>query len=168
MKILVFGAGVIGSYFATKLYQSEVDVTILARGQKFNNIKERGVVVEDFFTHQQTVSMIRVIDKPDDESYDLIMVAVQMVHINDVLPVLSEFKNANFFLFIGNNVNGFENISQHLGQDRILAGFAAVGGKRDGHKVLYADSDPKKPNKKAPLVLGKVNALSDQNFKKDK
>ena len=100
MKILVFGAGAIGSYYATKLYQSEIDVSILARGEKFKNIKEKGVVVEDFFTHQQTVSKVRVIDKPDNEAYDLIMVVVQMVHINGVLPVLSEFKNAKSFLFI--------------------------------------------------------------------
>ena len=166
MKILVFGAGVVGSYYATKLYQSKIDVSILARGEKFTSIKEKGVIVEDFFTHQQTVSKIRVIDKPDNEAYDLIMVIVQMVHINNVLPVLSEFKNAKSFLFIGNNVNGFENIGKQLGHDNILAGFGAVGGKRNGHKVLFADTDPKKPNKKVPIVLGKVNAFSNQKFEK--
>jgi 2-dehydropantoate 2-reductase len=36
MRILVFGAGVLGSYYATKLYQAGMDVTILARGE---NIK---------------------------------------------------------------------------------------------------------------------------------
>jgi len=164
MKILVFGAGVIGSYYATKLYQSRIDVSILARGEKFQNIKENGIVIEDFFTGEQTVSKIHVIDKPDNEAYDLIMVIIQMVHINNVLPVLSEFKNAKSFLFIGNNVNGFENISKQLGHDKILAGFGAVGGKRNGHKVLFADADPKKPNKKAPIVLGKVNAFSNQKF----
>lgn len=164
MKVLIFGAGVIGSYYATKLYQAKIDVSILARGEKFMNIKEDGVVVEDFFTGEQTVSKIRVIDKPDNEPYDLILVIVQMVHIDKVLPVLSEFKNAKAFLFIGNNINGFENISKYLGHDKILAGFGAVGGKRNGHKVIYADADPKRPNKKAPLVLGKVNAFNNQEF----
>ena len=168
MKILVFGAGVIGSYYATKLYQSKIDVTILARGEKSKNIKEQGVIVEDFFTHQQTVSKIRVIDKPNNEAYDLIIVAVQMIHIDSVLSALSEFKNTTSFLFIGNNVNGFKNHSKQLGHDRILAGFGAIGGKRDGHKVLFADADPKKPNKKIPLVLGNVNDFSDQKFEKIK
>jgi len=168
MKILVFGAGAIGSYYATKLYQAKIDVTILARGEKFQNIKDKGVVVEDFFTGEQTVSKIRVIDKPDNEAYDIIMVIVQMVHINNVLAVLSEFKNVGSFLFIGNNVNGFENIGKQLGHDKILAGFGAIGGKRNGHKVLFADADPKKPNKKVPIVLGKVNAFSNQKFEKTK
>ncbi|MDB4286054.1 hypothetical protein N9933_02010 [bacterium] len=166
MKVLIFGAGVIGSYYATKLYQSKIDVSVLARGEKVTNIKEKGVIAEDFFTHQQTVSKIRVIDKPNNETYDLIMVIVQMVHINNVLPVLSEFKNAKSFLFIGNNVNGFENIGKQLGHDNILAGFGAIGGKRNGHKVLFSNADPKRPNKKAPIVLGKINAFGNQKFEK--
>jgi 2-dehydropantoate 2-reductase len=168
MKILVFGAGVIGSYYAAKLYQSKIDVSILARGEKFRDINDNGVVIEDFFTGEQTVSRIRVIDKPDHEAYDLVMVTIQMVHINYVLPVLSQFTNAKSFLFVGNNVNGFENISKHLGPSKLLAGFGAIGGKRNGHKVFYADADPKRPNKKIPLVVGKVNAFSNQEFNKIK
>ena len=49
MKTLIFGAGVIGSYFATKLAQSNKDVTILARGKKYRNIKAQGVLMEDYF-----------------------------------------------------------------------------------------------------------------------
>ena len=75
---------------------------------------------------------MRVIDKPDDEAYDLVMVIVQMVQIEKVLPILAEFKNAKAFLFIGNNVNGFENINAHLDPDKILAGFITVGGKKRG------------------------------------
>ena len=164
MKVLIFGAGVIGSYYATKLHAAKIDVSILARGEKFNSIQEKGVIVEDYFTHRQTVSKIRVIDKPDDKAYDVIMVMVQMVHINDVLPVLAEFTNAKSLLFIGNNVNGFDEIVNQVRNKDIFAGFGAVGGKRAGHKVLFADANPKKPNKKAPIVLGKINATGEQNF----
>lgn len=168
MKVLVFGAGVIGSYLATRLHESDVEVSMLARGEKFLNIKEKGVVLEDFFTHQQTVSRIRVLDKPDLETYDLVMVIVQMVHIKDVLPVLAQLKNAKSFLFIGNNVNGFENTVTHLGHKNLLAGFITVGGKRNGHTVLFADADPKKPGKKAPLVLGKVNDIENKEINRIK
>ena len=65
-----------------------------------NSVLSKRRIAENFFTHQQTVSKICVIDKPNNEAYDLIMVIVQMVHINNVLPVLSEFKNAKSFLFI--------------------------------------------------------------------
>lgn len=165
MKVLVFGAGVIGSYIATRLFQSDVDVSILARGEKFLNIKDKGVIIEDYFDHRQTVSRIRVIDKPDHESYDLVLVAVQMVQVHDVLPVLSQFENAKSFLFIGNNVNGFDKVVKNLGHKNILAGFITVGGKRKGHTVLFTDANPEKPGKKAPLVLGKVNKVADHEYK---
>jgi 2-dehydropantoate 2-reductase len=92
------------------------------------------------------------------------MVIVQMVHVSDVLPVLSQFVNAKSFLFIGNNVNGFENTVKHLGHKNVLAGFITVGGKKKDHTVLFADADPKKPSKKAPLVLGKVNEVDNHEF----
>ena len=83
-----------------------------------------------------------------------------MVHNDKVLPVLSEFKNAKSFLFIGNNVNGFENISKQLGPDNLLTGFGAVGGKRNGHKAFFADVDPKQPYKKSRLFWQKPMKFS--------
>ena len=40
MKILVYGAGYIGSLYAAKLEESGNDVTILARGLWFKEIQE--------------------------------------------------------------------------------------------------------------------------------
>jgi 2-dehydropantoate 2-reductase len=39
VKILVYGAGVLGSLYAAKLAESENDVTILARGQRLIEIR---------------------------------------------------------------------------------------------------------------------------------
>jgi 2-dehydropantoate 2-reductase len=41
MKLLIYGAGVIGSIFAGKIAQKDYDVTILARGNRYNEIKEK-------------------------------------------------------------------------------------------------------------------------------
>ena len=41
MKILVYGAGVIGSIFASRLYSNVNDVCILARGNRLEEIIER-------------------------------------------------------------------------------------------------------------------------------
>ena len=40
MKILIYGAGVIGSIFAAKLALSGQDVTVLARGKRLEELKE--------------------------------------------------------------------------------------------------------------------------------
>ncbi len=41
MKILIYGAGVIGSLFAAKLFFSGQDVTVLARGKRFEEISKQ-------------------------------------------------------------------------------------------------------------------------------
>lgn len=45
MKILIYGAGVIGSIFAGKLAIAGNDVTVLARGKRFDEIKKSGIIL---------------------------------------------------------------------------------------------------------------------------
>jgi len=46
-KVLVIGAGVIGSFNAARLKDGGKDVTLLARGQRLEDLREHGVVLED-------------------------------------------------------------------------------------------------------------------------
>ena len=45
MKILFFGAGPLGSLYAHLLHQAGKDVTIIARDERYNFIKEHGLVL---------------------------------------------------------------------------------------------------------------------------
>lgn len=47
MKVLVVGAGVIGSFNAARLLRGGVDVTLLARGERLAALREHGVELED-------------------------------------------------------------------------------------------------------------------------
>lgn len=42
-KILIFGAGVIGSIYAMKFIEAGLDVTIFARSNRFKSLKENGL-----------------------------------------------------------------------------------------------------------------------------
>lgn len=46
-KILVYGAGPLGSVFASKLKQGGNDVSILARGTRLGELREHGIVLVD-------------------------------------------------------------------------------------------------------------------------
>ncbi len=50
LKYLFFGAGVLGSVYAAKLHEAGVDVTVVARDKRFADIKEHGIVLEQFKT----------------------------------------------------------------------------------------------------------------------
>ncbi|MDQ0195292.1 ketopantoate reductase [Paenibacillus wynnii] len=49
MRILVFGAGVLGSYLAHALVRGGNDITVLARGKRAEELNNDGVVVRHYF-----------------------------------------------------------------------------------------------------------------------
>ena len=68
MKILVFGAGVLGCNLANDLFRAGKDVTLLARGAWGNEIKENGLKIKSIFSPWTTVSRVPVVTelKPED------------------------------------------------------------------------------------------------------
>ena len=159
MKILVFGAGVLGSYYAAKLFNAKLDVTILARGEKYKNIKEKGIVLENYLSDEKIIAPVKVINKLDSTDFDLVLIFVQRIHVKNILPELAKIKNAKSFIFFGNNFIGFEKTCNILGKEKVLAGFGAIGGKRKGHTVVFADADRREPEKKGPIIIGELNGL---------
>jgi len=157
MKTLIFGAGPIGSVFAYLLHKAGKDVTILARNEHFDFIKENGVVLVDEFTGKRDAAKVKVVDKLDEnDAYDLVVVAIRKNKIQPILPVLSRNKNIKNILFVGNNALGFNAYLEHLTKEKVLFGFSRAGGGRKDHVVHYIDSE--KPNgKRTPFVIGEID-----------
>ena len=59
MKILVFGAGVLGCNLANDLFRAGKDVTLLARGAWGNEIQKNGLKIKSIFSPWATVSRVR-------------------------------------------------------------------------------------------------------------
>ena len=47
MRVLVYGAGVIGTLYAARLQESGQLVTVLARGRRLADIRTHGLALED-------------------------------------------------------------------------------------------------------------------------
>lgn len=141
MRVLVYGAGVLGSLYAAKLKESGVDVTILARGRRFQFICENGIVLADAYSEQRSAREIPVIDRLEPAAqWDLIIVLVRKHQIAGLLPSLAA-SAAPAILFMGNNVKGPGELVAALGRERVLMGFPGAGGMMDGEIVRYVDSD---------------------------
>ncbi|NCA98598.1 MAG: alpha/beta hydrolase, partial [Clostridia bacterium] len=79
-KVLVFGAGPLGSLFAAKLKESGHEISILARGHRLSDIREHGIVLFDEMTKQQTITSIAAVDiKRLTRTRDLIVLAVRTI-----------------------------------------------------------------------------------------
>ncbi|MCP5102273.1 MAG: NAD(P)-binding protein [bacterium] len=88
MKTLIFGAGPIGSVYAYLLHKAGKDVTILARNEHFDFIKENGLVLVNEFTGKKQTAKVKVVDKlAENETYDLVVVAIRKNRLQPVLPV---------------------------------------------------------------------------------
>lgn len=139
-RILVIGAGVNGSVCASGLQKGGVDVTVLARGTRYDEILKEGIIIEDAFKGKQAVTKVKVINvlKPND-IYDYILVIVRRNQITGLLPVLAKNKSPNI-VFMGNNLGGSEEYTAALGKERVMFGFVFAGGKREGDKIKAISS----------------------------
>jgi 2-dehydropantoate 2-reductase len=137
MKLLIYGAGVIGSIFGGKLAQNGYDVTILARGNRYNEIKENGIILYNPLNRKTIEIKIKVVDTLfENDFYDYIMVAVQNSQVGTILPILAKNKSQNI-VFIVNNPLGYENWIEFVGSNRIIIGFPSAGGERKDGIINY-------------------------------
>ena len=58
MKILVFGAGIIGSYLA-HIFCKNNDVTLLARGERKRELEQSGLVIRHHLQRRTTTDSCR-------------------------------------------------------------------------------------------------------------
>jgi len=142
MKILIYGAGVIGSIFAYKLKSGGNDVTVLARGKRLEQLRKYGIIIEDRIIKKQFQTDIKVIDKLGPEDYyDVVLIVMQYQQVSEILPVLQKNKKVPIFIFVGNNVNGTEEYLKFIDRQRILLGFGGPGGYREDNRVITAYMD---------------------------
>lgn len=135
-KILVYGAGPLGSLFAARLQQGGNDVSILARGQRLAELREHGIALVNVLTHEQAVTRVNVVERlaPED-AYDLVLVIMRKNHALQILPVLAANQHTPNVLFLMNNAAGPGALVDALGQERVLFGFPGSAGYREGHVV---------------------------------
>lgn len=138
MKILILGAGVIGSFNAARLKESGQDVSLLARGQRLAELRENGVVLEDYKTGRRTTTRVPLVDSLGaEDAYDLAIVVMRRNQIPSILPMLAQNRRIPNVLFLGNNAAGEQDLIETLGRERVLIGFVNAGGDRQGHVVRY-------------------------------
>jgi 2-dehydropantoate 2-reductase len=139
-RILVFGAGPMGSQIAYRLQDTGLDVTVLSRGQRLEYIKRYGIMLESFEGASRSSRKVKVIERltPLDQ-YDLVIVALGKNYYPGVLPFLVANIYTPNVLFLGNNAAGPGEIVNRLERERVLLGFPMMSGAIQGRVVRYAD-----------------------------
>jgi len=139
MKVLVYGAGVIGTLYGGKLAHAGNRVTVVARGRRLVDIRQHGLVLEDIVDRRHWTTRVEAAEHLDPEvEQDLALITVRRDQLANVLPELANNSRIPILLFMLNNPTGSASLADALGRDRVLLGFPGAGGTSDGHVVRYA------------------------------
>ena len=163
MKILVYGAGVLGSLLGYRLLKAGHQVRFLARGQRLADLRERGLQVQSLTTAERDCLPVDVIDHLDpSDPYDLVLVVMGYPQAVDALAPLAASTATPNVLFIGNNVAGQRELAAALGSERVMLGFLLASGTIRGGVVHYAAGVGDQP---ARLVIGEPYGAHPRRIK---
>ncbi|MEC0176922.1 2-dehydropantoate 2-reductase N-terminal domain-containing protein [Paenibacillus favisporus] len=158
-RILIFGAGVIGSMYAMKFIEAGFDVTLFAHSNRFKSLSENGLQYKEKGSVKSI--QVKVIDTlENDDIYDFIFVTVRYDRSESALLALKDNQSKNIVTMTSNSI-GFSSWLDIVG-DRLLPAFPGFGGQmKDG--VLHARFLPKII---AATAFGEVNGEVTERIEK--
>ncbi|MGM0165909.1 hypothetical protein IGI39_000863 [Enterococcus sp. AZ135] len=132
MKLLIYGAGIQGSFLTHSLMKGNNDVTLLARGKRKEELLTHGLVLHHSLQRKQSSDTVRVIESlhPDDY-YDVIFVTMKYCDFPTVIDSLAKNRSSKI-IFIGNQIDAAslekEIQKKSVHKKKIYFGFQMTGG----------------------------------------
>ena len=138
MKILIYGAGVIGGQLCHALSACGNDVTVIARGAWADTLRTEGLRIHHYVQRRDTVDHPRVIETPDDTHYDVVFAVMQYRQMEKILSDLARL-DTPVVVLMGNNLSVTEMEEKILAESptakTVLFGFGSTAGTRENGKL---------------------------------
>ena len=138
MKILFYGAGVIGGQLAHALCACGNDVTVIARGAWARTLRTEGLRIRHYIQRRDTVDHPRVLEAPDGERYDAVFAVMQYRQMEAILPDLAQI-DSPVVVLTGNNLSASDMEARILAASptpkTILFGFGSTAGVRENGRL---------------------------------
>lgn len=150
MRLLIYGAGVIGSLYGVLFEKAGLDVSIYAKGKRLNILNLRGLLYYE--NNEVKKSEVKILSELTwNDKYDYIFLAVRE---NQLYIALKELKdNKSDIVTLVNSIDDYHKWEDICGEERIIPAFPRVGGsiKND---ILDAALTPKAIQ---TTVFGEIN-----------
>src|SRR4051812_811374 len=115
MKVLIWGAGVIGQIYGGRLAQAGHDVTVLARGERARELADQGITLSrDGGSVHVRPAVVTTIAA--DTTYDVVLVTVRRDQVAQLVPHLAQV-SAGRVVFLLNQCLGLEELRAQTGAD---------------------------------------------------
>ena len=140
MRILIYGAGVIGSLYGALLAEAGYDVSVYARGRRLESLLRNGLQYRS--EGEIRTAPVKVLPEvaPDDR-YDLIFLTVRENQLHTALSELRQNCSPAIVTMV-NSLETYDEWEKICGEGRIIPAFPGAGGGFDG-SVLDAALTPR-------------------------
>jgi 2-dehydropantoate 2-reductase len=126
VRLLIYGAGVIGSTYAVYFSKAGYDVSVYARGKRLEALQTKGL-------HYLEKNKIQKVDVrilsnlADDDLYDFIFLTVRENQLYEALEELKSNRSKCIVTMV-NSIDDYRRWENVCGRDRILPAFPGAGG----------------------------------------
>ena len=151
MRILVFGAGVIGSLYGALLAEAGYDVSVYARGRRLESLTQDGLIVKRKGEIRKVPIQVLSAIEPEDR-YDLVFLTVRENQLHAALEELRQNSSPTIVTMV-NSLETYDQWEAICGAGRIIPAFPGAGGGFDG-SVLDAALTPRLIQ---PTTFGKTD-----------
>ncbi|MBQ8995339.1 MAG: ketopantoate reductase family protein [Oscillospiraceae bacterium] len=138
MRVLIYGAGVIGGQLCHALCACGNKVTVVARGAWADTLRKEGLRIHHYIQKKDTIDHPMVLNRPDDTKYDIVFAVMQYKQMEAILEDLA-LVNSPIVVLVGNNLSASEMEKKLLetspNPKSILFGFGSTAGTRENGKL---------------------------------
>ena len=150
MRILIFGAGVVGSLYAALLAEAGFDVSVYARGRRLESLRQDGLLYKS--NAEIRKAPVKVLSKLEaGDLYDLVFLTVRENQLHAALEELRQNSSPTIVTMV-NSLETYDKWEAICGEGRIIPAFPGAGGGFDGN-VLNAALTPRLIQ---PTTIGKT------------
>ena len=159
MRLLVYGAGVIGCFYAALFTEAGYDTTVFARGKRLESLRTDGLRYQK--GKRTCRADVKIIERLDDHDiYDFIFLTVRADQLHEALMELKSNTSPTIVTMV-NSIENYKIWENLCGAGRILPAFPGAGGDfKDG--VLDAALTPSIVQ---PTTFGEVDGKKSQRVK---
>jgi len=126
MKIVILGAGALGSLIGAHLARAGEEVTLIARGERAKFLREHGITVTGLANFTVPVNIETHPNKVQET--DVLLVAVKTYDMEEALESVSHLKVGSV-LSVQNGVLKNEQLARYFGWEKTLGAATMLGGQ---------------------------------------
>src|SRR5690348_7454921 len=126
LRVAVFGAGAIGSFYGARLSDGGADVSLIARGRQLDALRERGLSIEEP-EGERTYRLVATDDPVTVGPVDVVLFTVKSYDTTEaagrLAPLLHE---GTAVISLQNGIDNEDRIATVIGRRHVIGGAAYI------------------------------------------